>query len=159
MPPESERPSVPAPAGAPYGPNTAAVRRFLQRFAALAPEEWTAAAAAYEALQPTPAFRGADRALSAAVQRAGREGERDAVLGPLLQLVRVADASRVAPGLPGPDAIDLGAAPLALAPVAEAALAATLALVVHDVLTPSAFTTLYGPFADRIPLVALGLTE
>jgi hypothetical protein len=35
--------------------------------------------------------------------------------------------------------------------VAEAALAATLALLVRDVLSASAFATLYEPFASLIP--------
>ena len=150
-------PSERSASAAPYGPNTLAVRRFLQRFAALAPDEWSAAAAAYDALQRTPAFRGADRALGAAVARAGRETERDAALGPLLQLVRLPHPA--APGAAaGDDAnvIDVAAA-APLAPVAEAALAAVLALLVHDVLAPGAFATLYAPFAERIPPPTLGL--
>ena len=38
---------------------------------------------------------------------------------------------------------------------AEAALAATLALLVRDVLSPTAFATLYAPFAARIPVDGL----
>ena len=42
-----------------------------------------------------------------------------------------------------------------LATVAEAALAATLALLVRDVLPATAFATLYAPFAGRIPVETL----
>ena len=128
---------------APYGPQTLEIRRFLQRLAALSSAEWDAAAARFDALQGTGRFAAADRALSAAVAATGREPERDAVLGPLVQLV----------ALPGADAAagDAPDAEPALAPVAEAALAAVLALLVRDVLSASAFATLYGPFAEVIP--------
>ncbi len=129
-------PEGPAPvSAAPYGPQTAAVRRFLQRFAALAPGEWDAAADAYAAVAGTVAAVAADRDLARAVERAGRTAERDAVLGPLAQLVRRDDD--------------------ALHPVAEAALAALLALVVRDVLPPRAFAALYAPFEATIPIRAL----
>jgi hypothetical protein len=128
------------PPPAPYGPQTLAIRRFLQRLAALPAADWAAAARDFDALQGTPRFAAADRALSAAVAATQREPERDAVLGPLLQLVRDPHAPE-----PAPDA------PLPLDPVAEGALAAVLALLVRDVLSPSAFATLYAPFAERIP--------
>lgn len=139
---------MPAPPPAtPYGPQTPQIRRFLQRLAALGPDEWARAAAAHEAQQRTPRFRGADRALSAAVAAAQREAERDAALGPLVGLVR-RDAA-VAADVPEAD-------DAALDPVAEAALAAVLALLVRDVLSPTAFATLYAPFAALIPVDALG---
>ncbi len=138
-------PSGPPPDGPlPYGPQTLAIRRFLQRLAALPAGDWTAATAAYDALQGTGRFAAADRALSAAVARTQREPERDAALGPLAQLLRMPGA---------PDAPPTDDAPLA--PVAEAALAATLALLVRDVLPATAFATLYAPFADRIPVDTL----
>ena len=121
------------------------MRRFLQRFAALAPAEWDAAAASYAAAQGTAAAIAADRDLQRAVERAGRTAERDAVLGPLAQLVRADDAPAVVDDEAPPD----------LHPVAEAALAALLALVVRDVLPARAFTTLYAPFAAAIPADAL----
>lgn len=133
----------------PYGPQTPQIRRFLQRLAALAPDEWARAAAAHEAQQRTPRFRGADRALSAAVAAAQREGERDAALGPLVRLVRRAPAPDGAPDAPDSDEA-------ALDPVAEAALAAVLALLVRDLLSPTAFETLYAPFAALIPVESLG---
>lgn len=137
-----------APAGAlPYGPNTPAVRRFLQRFAALGPRDWEQAARAYVAADGTAALAAADRALAQAVERTGRAAERDAVVGPLVQLVRDAPP---APETPGGDAALAG-----LPPVAEAALAALLALVMRDVLPARAFDALYAPFAELVPVAAL----
>lgn len=135
----------------PYGPQTGLVRRFLQQFASLSGSEWNAIAAAYAEASGTVPAVAADRDLARAVERAGRVAERDAVLGPLAQLVQVDQGVQVqsAEGTGGPDQ-----AP-ALHPVAEAALAALLALVVRDVLPPRAFTTLYAPFEDRIPVQSL----
>ncbi len=130
---------------APYGPATLQIRRFLQRLAALRPSEWDAAAAAFAAAQGSAAFRGADRALADAIARTGREPERDAALGPLVQLVRA----------PGTAPVD-GPEEVPLAPVAEAALAAVLALLVRDVLPAPAFATLYAPFATVVPVAELG---
>ncbi len=159
--PPAPPPAGPGPAGAaPYGPNTQAVRRFLQRFAALRPADWERAARAYEANAGTPAFAAADRALAQAVERSGRAAERDAVVGPLVQLVR--DAPQAAPHQPprGPRGDAAAGGPLAdaplLPPVAEAALAALLALVVRDVLPERAFAALYGPFAELVPPASLG---
>ena len=129
-----------APSAAPYGPNTPAVRRFLQRFAALAPADWDAAARAYDAAAGSAAQVAADRALARAVDQAGRQAERDAVVGPLVQLVRGPDHESVAE----------------LPPVAEAALAALLALVMRDVLPARAFDALYAPFAPLVPAEQLG---
>ncbi|MGZ8379312.1 MAG: hypothetical protein ACXW05_00845 [Gemmatirosa sp.] len=140
--------SAPVPPTAPYGPQTLAIRRFLQRLAALRPADWTAATTAFDALQGDRRFLAADRALSDAVSRTQRETERDAALGPLAQLLRTPEAApSAAPGEEPP-----------LAPVAEAALAAILALLVRDVLPASAFATLYAPFATLIPVDALGGT-
>ena len=122
----------------PYGPNTPAVRRFLQRFAALAPDEWAAAARAFAANEGTPRHRRADRTLAATVASAGREGERDAALRPLAELVR--RGGRDADAEPELD------------PVAPAAVAAVLALVMRDVLAADAFDALYAPFAELVPL-------
>ena len=127
----------------PYGPQTPAVRRYLQRFAALSAAEWQAAADAYAAGTSTAAYAAADRDLARSVERTGRTAERDAVLGPLAQLVR-ADAG-ADPSDPDPDA------PVEMHPVAEAALAALLALVVRDVLPARACATLYAPFEPTIP--------
>ncbi len=137
--------SASVPPAAPYGPQTLEIRRFLQRLAALRPEEWARATTAFDALQGTRRFMAADRALSDAVSRTQRETERDAALGPLAQLLRAPqEPTSAAPGEEAP-----------LAPVAEAALAAMLALLVRDVLSASAFATLYEPFAALIPVDAL----
>lgn len=133
---------------APYGPQTPAVRRFLQHFAALAPDEWDAAAAAYAASAGTASAVAADRDLARAVERAARTAERDAVLGPLAGLVRI-DRDTHDAGNAGDDA------PPEMHPVAEAALATLLALVVRDVLSARAFATLYAPFAVTIPVAVL----
>ncbi|HEY0776356.1 MAG TPA: hypothetical protein VGD56_00175 [Gemmatirosa sp.] len=136
------------------------MRRFLQRFAALAPAEWDAAATAYAASAGSAAALAADRDLARAVERAGRTAERDAVLGPLAQLVRV-DPDRASKDDPPPDGMLADASRVArpqtdgLHPVAEAALAALLALVVRDVLPARAFATLYAPFEVAIPPAAL----
>jgi hypothetical protein len=127
----------------PYGPNTQAVRRFLQRFAALAPDEWAGAAERFAAAEGTPRFRRADRALATAVGAAGREGERDAALRPLAELLRRGERG-AADGEEGE-----------LDPVAAAAVAAVLALVMRDVLTADTFDDLYAPFAELIPLERL----
>ena len=112
----------------PYGPNTRAVRRFLQRFAALGDVQWHDAAQSLDAVEATPRYRAADRALGMSVERTGRGAERDAVVGPLLQLVR--DPAHA---------------------VAPAALGAVLALMMRDVLSDADFETLYRPFAELIP--------
>ena len=69
------------------------------------------------------------------------------MVGPLVQLVRDAP--------PGPRRGGEADEGLALLPVAEAALAALLALVVRDVLPAHAFDALYAPFAELIPPDAL----
>ncbi len=155
-PERSADPAASAAAQTPYGPQTAAIRRFLQRFAALPPADWDAAARAYAADAETAAYVAADRDLARAVERTGRTGERDAVLGPLAQLVRVEPVPHGAADGAAADEADADE-PVAVAmhPVAEAALAALLALVVRDVLPTRAFTALYAPFAATIPVVTL----
>jgi len=123
----------------PYGTNTPAVRRFLQRFAALDSQQWAEAATAFETLERTPEFMAADRALGLAIERSDLVAARDAVVGPLLQLVRPADG----------DASTVH-------PVAAAALSALLALVARDVLDATTFATLYRAFDALVPLEALG---
>ena len=132
-----------APRGSsPYGPNTPAVRRFLQRLAGRPLSDCIAATRAYRALQGTPDFGAADRALGIAIDRGARTGARDAIVGPIVQLMashteglaRVPDAQVESEGL------------------AEAALAAALALVARDVISAATFDLLYGPFARVIPM-------
>jgi len=124
----------------PYGPNTDAVRRLLQRLAALPPEQWTRVARLYEGLQRTPRFAAADRALGDAMSAAGREGERDAVVGPVVQIATDA-AERVARATPG--GADGGAQSAEVDRYAEPALAAALAVVARDVIGREEFETLY----------------
>ncbi len=134
---------------APYGPQTAAVRRFLVRLAGLAPTERAAIAARFATVSTTRAFERADAALAEAVERSGRGDARDALSGPLLQLLRrpgSATAVPVAGRENTTDALD------DYDPVAEAVLSAALALLVQDLLVPAHFTGLYAACAESIPL-------
>ena len=130
----------------PYGPNTASVRRLLQRLAALPPEEWTRLAQLYEGLARTASFAAADRALGELIAGSGREGEGDAVVGPVVQIATDA-AARVARTLgasaPEPDRY------------AEPALAAALAVVARDLLDEQQFQLLYGPVSWGVPITEL----
>lgn len=146
--------AAPTDRGQPYGPQTTAIRRFLQHLAAIPAREWTAIAGEFAVHAATRPFARADLALGQLIERAGREAERDAALGPLLQLVRLPDDAPSG-GSPADDPSADGDAELPLAPVAEAALAAVLALLVRDLLPASTFDTLYAPFAARIPLARL----
>ena len=132
----------PAPAApAPYGPRTPQVRAFLQRLAQQPAVVWLAAARRYAAALDTTEGQEADRALGDAIERTGRESERDALVGPVLQL-----AARAAGGSP------LGADdPEQVERLAEPALAVALALVVEDVLDPAVTARLRTPFADLAP--------
>lgn len=126
----------------PYGPATPIVRRFLARFAGLSVTDRAAIVASHAVRADTAAWDRAETALAAALTGADREAARDAVAGPLLQLVRVGVA----------DDND----PLAsLDPVAEPALAALLALLVSDVLDDVHVDTLYAPFEALMPRASL----
>ncbi len=116
----------------PYGPHTAQVRDFLRALSALGQGEHDAIVDAWRAHAETPGFRRAERVLGELLARTGREAERDAAAGPLLQMVRVPDE---------PDAID---------PIAEPALAALMALVIRDVLPPDDFDALTAPVATLL---------
>ena len=140
----------PAPGGSPYGPQTLAIRRFLQHLAALAPAAWDAIAAEFPAHAARPAYARADRALGLVIERAAREAERDAALGPLVQLVRLPSA----PDAPAPPAGD-DAADVPLHPVAEPALAAVLALLVRDLIPAASLDALYAPVAAHVPVERL----
>ena len=113
----------PDPIG-PYGPNTPAIRAFLQRLATQPAVVWLAAARRHAMAAGSDDARTADRALAAAITRTGRVEPRDALVGPVLQM------ARRAAGLGGLDADDAEA----VEGLAEPALAAALALVVADVL-------------------------
>jgi hypothetical protein len=129
----------------PYGPNTPAIRRFLVRLAGLGANDRQAVAARYAMVTTTRDYLRAEGTLATAIERSGREPLRDALSGPLLQLVR-------RPNAPEPteeNALD------GLDPVAEPALAALLALLVRDLLEPAELEALYTAFHDVIPLVEL----
>jgi len=122
----------------PYGPRTPAVRRFLERLARLTPAEWAAAARQYAAAWRTPDAARADAALADAIARTGRERARDQLVGPVLQMARTAApavASAGARGAPDEEAL------------AEAALAAALAVLAHDALPADDYALLVAPFA------------
>lgn len=126
----------------PYGPRTAQVRSFLKRLSQLPGVAWMAAARHYEAQSVTPSARRADRALAGAFARANRLHVRDALIGPVVQLTRK--------GALLPDDDDD-----TLERVAEAALAATYAVALADVLDDADRTALYAPFAQAIPADSL----
>lgn len=133
-------------APAPYGPNTAMVRRFLQRLAGKPVGDCVAAARAYLSLQSAPEFASVDRALGAAIDGADRGDARDAVVGPIVQLMGT-HSERLSQG----ETAGIGADDLA-----EAALAAALALIARDLLPEPTFELLYGPYRGLIPLDELG---
>ncbi|AMW05203.1 hypothetical protein [Gemmatimonas phototrophica] len=129
----------------PYGPNTPAIRRFLVRFAGLGAGDRQAVVTRYSAAATTRSYLKAEGALATAIERSGREPLRDALSGPLLQLVR-------RPNAPEPteaNALD------GLDEVAEPALAALLALLVRDLLASTELEALYTAFHEVIPLADL----
>jgi len=123
----------------PYGPETAAVRRFLVRLAGLGATDRAAVVARYETVAATRAYEAADARLGDVITRSCREEARDALSGPLLQLVK----------RPTPDASP--ESEIALEPIAEPALAALLALMVRDLLDDATVLLLTDAFADTIP--------
>jgi hypothetical protein len=127
----------------PYGPNTSIVRRFLQRLAGKPASDCAAAARVYLSLQGTPALIAADRAVGQELEGSGRTDARDAVVGPIIQLMS-GHATRLAsdPSLSG----------VSLDDMAEAALAAVLGLIVGDILAADALEVLYRPYAGIIPI-------
>ena len=127
----------------PYGPETVAVRRFLVRLAGLGATDRATVVARYETIAATRAYEAADARLGEVITRSGRDEARDALSGPLLQLVK-----RPTPDVsPAADA----EADIALEPIAEPALAALLALMVRDLLDDATVQLLTDAFADTIP--------
>jgi len=119
----------------PYGPQTAQIRAFLRALAALDVAQHDDAVARWTVHLGTAAFTRADRQLGEVLIRAGREAERDAAAGPLLQMLRSTNADEAG------DALD---------PIAEPALAALMALLVRDVLPADTFNTLTAPLYDLV---------
>ncbi len=135
----------------PYGPATAAIRRFLVALAALDLEAHDAVVERFAALSRSAGFSAADALLGEIIERSGRVDARDALSGPLLQLVRDRDGSGTEPAKDPEDPKDPDA-PVALDPIAEPALAALMALLVQDLLPTGTAEILYGAFAAAIPL-------
>ena len=145
--------STPGPL--PYGPFTVQVRRFLQKLAALTPEDEHAVVREFERVAVTPEYQAAERVLGSAIARSGRERERDALGGPLLQMLRpTAEDAASAPGADEPKSPPSASAS-AFRPVAEPALAALLAVLMQDVLSAELLARLYAPFDRVLPRASL----
>ncbi len=130
------------PSALPYGPQTAAVRGFLVRLAALGAADRAAVVARFASVATSRSYEAADSRLGDVITKSGREDARDALSGPLLQLVK-RPASATAP---------LAGAEIELEPIAEPALAALLALMVRDLLDDATVRLLTEAFSDTIPL-------
>jgi hypothetical protein len=143
-----------------YGPNTAAIRRFLVRLAGLGIEARSRVTDAYAAEVSTRAWVLAETALATAIERSGREPQRDALSGPLLQLVQrdrgaaatATAATATAATATAAEATDEDRVLDTLDPVAEPALAALLALLVCDLLDGAQLARLMAPFEGVIAL-------
>lgn len=128
----------------PYGPQTAAVRGFLVRLAGLGSADRNAVVARHAAIANSRAYEAADALLGETITRSGREEARDALSGPLLQLVKRPSAT------PQPD--DASDLVVELEPIAEPALAALLALMVRDLIDAESLRLLTDAFADTLPI-------
>ena len=132
-------PVEPAPAG-PYGPATSKVRRFLVQLAGLGVTLREEVVTRHAGLAPTSAYAAAEAQLGETIERSGRTDARDALAGPLLQLVRRPhETGDARDGLEGLD------------PIAEPALAALLAILVDDLLPADQIALLYAPFQSVMP--------
>ncbi len=125
----------------PYGPNTAVIRRFLVQLAGLGTADKATVVARYGSLSRSRAWETAEALLGTAIERSGREPQQAALSGPLLQLVRPADATAT---------ISEDEALAQLDPVAEPALAALLALMARDLLPEAVVATLVEPFGGVV---------
>jgi hypothetical protein len=130
----------------PYGPESAAVRRFLAQLAGLSAADRSRVVALHATHAASRNWIAAEDAMAEAFVRSDRESLRDALGGPLMQLVRLPDAAAT---------IREDEALASLDPIAESALAALLALVVRDLLAPAHVATLLAPFASVIDIAAL----
>jgi len=125
---------------APYGPGTPHIRQFLVQLAGLGAESRREVLARYAMTVDTLEYAAAETLLGETIERAGRTDARDALAGPLLQLVRSGSATNEPE-----DVLS------SLDPIAEPALAALLALLVADLVPPSTVALLYAPFETVIP--------
>jgi hypothetical protein len=123
-----------------YGPSTPQIRRFLMHLASLGAGARSDIADRYRVIRDSQAFVTAELAIGLAIEQGGRVDARDAVAGPLLQLVR-----KVEEPVPTDEPLAL------LDPVAEPALAAVLALLVADLVSADHSQTLYAPFEPFLP--------
>jgi hypothetical protein len=137
----------PPPAPLPYGPATLAIRKFLQRLAALNAGAEAQVMKRFADASETRSFRAAEVAVGVAIERSGRGAEQAALAGPLLQLVKTREGDLSSPAATDPS-VDLR-------PIAEPALAALLALMMRDVLPANEFAELYEPFAVAIPTAGI----
>lgn len=129
-----------------YGPQTPAIRRFLVRLAALPSDARSTVVQRYREQELLADFHAADATVGETIERSGRTDARDALGGPLVQIVQL---PRDAPSRDLADDDDLSGM---LDPIAEPALAALLALLVRDLLPAAQFAVLYQPFAEAIPV-------
>ena len=130
----------------PYGPQTAAVRGFLVRLAGLGAADRAAVVSRFDAVSTTLAYEAADARLGDVITRSGREEARDALSGPLMQLMK-----RPVAAITEATSTDTDTE-LELEPIAEAALAALLSLMVRDLLDDATVRLLTDAFSDTIPL-------
>lgn len=134
------------PPGGPYGPATPQVRRWLVALSRLTTRDWIILAQEWRARAESAETRAADRALGRAVQGAALEGARDALVGPTVQVAHRAFAA--APAVHE-------AARLDTEQLAEAALAAGLALLAAPLLAPGDTAALYAHAEPLVPRAAL----
>ncbi len=142
----------PTPTSMPYGPATASVRRFLVQLAALDLNAHDTVVARFNACLPTRPFHAAELELGEVVERSGRADARDALAGPLMQLVRQRDTDLDAAT---PNDAETSPNAIPLDPIAEPALSALLALLVRDLLPSASFNILYSAFDEVIPQESL----
>jgi len=125
------------------------VRFFLVRLAGLGNSDRDDVVQRYAAQCSRAEYLAAETLLGETLERSGRTDARDALAGPLMQLVQLVrqpDSANEASDAGAPDD-DLAS----LHPIAEPALAALLALLVADLLPADVTALLYAPFAERIP--------
>lgn len=140
-PPTSDNAAGVPPARDPYGPQTAAVRRFLVQFAGLGADARAEVMTRHRAIVDGREYVAAESLIGETIARAGRTDARDALAGPLFQLVRTTPTTAS-----DDDVLSM------LDPIAEPALAALLALLVADLVPSSALAELYQPFDAVIAL-------
>lgn len=128
------------PPSAPYGPMTPRIRQFLLTVAGLGKQARAEVVTKHGAHVDSRAYIAAETALAETIERSGRTAERDALGGPLLQLLLTSARS---PAEERERELD---------PIAEPALAALLALLVSDLLAKEHLATLTAPFGDVLAL-------